>query len=481
MTVIFLKRASGVLMHISSLWGQFSEGSLGASAKEWIDFLSDCGFTYWQTLPFCITDDYNSPYKSFSAFSLNPYFIDLPLLYQEGLLLKEELDSAKQNTPYLCEFERLKNERLSLLKKAYKRFKDWKKVEDFIINHPHTDNFCLFMTLKEANNGVHWNLWQTDKYDEEQLKFWQFIEYKVYAQWMDIKAYANKKNIRIIGDIPIYVSDDSSDVWSNPENFLLDKKGKPQRVAGVPPDYFSKDGQLWGNPLYNWKKMKADGFSWWKDRLNFMCELFDGVRIDHFRGLEAYFSIPAKDDTAKNGKWVKGPGMAFIKAIKPVIKDKLIIAEDLGDITPEVRELVEKSGFPGMSVLQFGFLGDENSPHLPHNYKNNLVCYTGTHDNNTLLGYMWENDDNTRQKILDYFGFEGHWNNSYNTILKTMFQSSAGLVILPVQDLLLYGSDTRLNKPGNAFDNWAFRITKEQIETVETEKFKHWNRLYARI
>lgn len=476
-----MKRASGVLMHISSLWGEYSEGSLGLSAKEWIDFLADCGFTYWQTLPFCITDDYNSPYKSFSAFSLNPYFIDLPLLFEEGLLSKEELASAKQNTPYLCEFERLKKERLPLLKKACLRFNDWNKVDAFLDAHPHTNDFCLFMALKEAHNNKHWTAWQTDKYDEEQLKLWQFIQYTVYKQWMDIKAYANKKSIRIIGDIPIYVSDDSSDVWSNPENFLLDKKGKPQRVAGVPPDYFSADGQLWGNPLYNWKKMKNDGFTWWKDRMNFMCELFDGVRIDHFRGLEAYFSIPAKDDTAKNGKWVKGPGLAFINAIKPVIKDKLIIAEDLGDITPEVHALVEKSGFPGMSVLQFGFLGDENSPHLPHNYKNNLVCYTGTHDNNTLLGYMWENDEHTRQKILDYFDFSGHWNECYNVILRTLFQSSAGLVILPVQDLLLYGSDTRLNKPGNALDNWAFRITKEQMETVERNKFKQWNRLYARV
>ncbi len=476
-----MKRGSGVLMHISSLWGQYSEGSLGDCAKEWIDFLADAGFSYWQTLPFCITDDYNSPYKSFSAFSLNPYFIDLPLLYKEGLLSEEELECSKQETPYLCEFERLKKERLLTLEKACKRFKNWDKVKQFISAHPHTNDFCTFMALKEANSGLHWTEWTTKNYDDDRLKFWQIIQYLVYVQWLDIKAYANEKNIKIIGDIPIYVSDDSSDVWSEPDNFLLDKKGKPQRVAGVPPDYFSKDGQLWGNPLYNWKKMQANGFKWWKDRLEFMCELFDGVRIDHFRGLEAYFSIPANEKTAKNGKWVKGPGMAFINAIKPVIKDKLIIAEDLGDITPEVRILVEKSGFPGMNVLQFGFLGDENSPHLPHNYINNSVCYTGTHDNNTLLGFMWESDDFTKTKILDYFDYQGDWNTSYNAILKGMFYSSAGLVILPVQDLLLYGSDTRLNKPGNALDNWAFRITKEQIETIDKEKFYHWNKLYSRI
>lgn len=476
-----MKRGSGVLMHISSLWGEYGIGSFGKSAKEWIDVISKMGFTYWQTLPFCITDDYNSPYKSFSAFSINPFFIDLDLLFEDELLLKEELISAKENSPYLCEFDRLKKERLPLLKKAALRFKDWDKVDAFLKTHPHTNNFCRFMALKEVNENKHWTDWETDDFNDSTLKAWQFIEYTSFTQWLTIKAYANKKGVQIIGDVPIYVSDDSADVWSKKDNFLLDENGKPQSIAGVPPDYFSKDGQLWGNPLYNWPKMKKDGFSWWKDRIAFMCELFDGVRIDHFRGLEAYFSIPANEKTAKNGKWIKGPGMAFINAIKPIVKDKLIIAEDLGDITPEVHALVEKSRFPGMSVLQFGFLGDDNSPHLPHNYKNNLVAYTGTHDNNTLLGYMWESDEQTKKKILDYFGYNGDWNSCYDTILRTMFQSSSGLVILPLQDLLLYGSDTRLNKPGNACDNWAFRITSKQINLIDKEKFLKWNKLYARI
>ncbi len=475
-----LKRGSGVLMHVSSLWGAYGIGSFGKSAKEWIDTISSMGFSYWQVLPFCLPDDYNSPYKSFSAFSINPYFIDLDLLFDQGLLLKEELNLALEESPYLCEFERLKKERLPLLKKASERFTDWDKVKEFLKENPHTEKFCLFMALKEANQNKHWTDWETDSFNESTLKAWQFIEYVAFTQWLNIKAYANKKGVGIIGDIPIYVSDDSCDVWSEKGNFLLDKKGKPQSVAGVPPDYFCEDGQLWGNPLYNWPKMKKDGFSWWKDRMAFMCKLFDGVRIDHFRGLESYFAIPANEKTAKNGKWVKGPGMAFINAIKTVTKDKLIIAEDLGDITPEVHALVEKSKFPGMSVLQFGFLGDDNSPHLPHNYKNNLVSYTGTHDNNTLLGYMWENDEQTKEKILDYFGYNGDWNSCYDAILRTMFQSGAGLVILPVQDLLLYGSDTRLNKPGNACDNWAFRITKEQIDTINKEKFFKWNKQYAR-
>ncbi len=469
-------------MHVSSLWGDYSIGSLGKSAKEWIDIMKEAGFSYWQVLPFCLTDEYNSPYKSFSAFSLNPYFIDLELLYKDELITKEELESAKQESPYLCEFDRLRKERFPLLKKASVRFKNWDKADAFIKVHPHTGAFCRFMALKSANGSKEWNLWTEASYDEGEYRAWQFTQYIFYTQWMDIKAYANKNGIKIIGDIPIYVASDSSDVWSEPEQFLLDKKGRPRSVAGVPPDYFSADGQLWGNPLYNWREMRKSNFLWWRQRMEFMTELFDGVRIDHFRGLESFFSIPASETTAKNGKWVKGPGMAFINAIKPICKDKLIIAEDLGDITPEVHALVEKSTFPGMGVLQFAFLGDENSPHLPHNYKNNLVAYTGTHDNNTLLGYVWELDEITRRRLLDYAGFSGeNWNECYDQLLKMMLRSHAGLVILPVQDVLLYGSDTRLNKPGCAENNWAYRLKREQIDSVDKNKFLNWNRLFGRI
>ncbi len=469
-------------MHVSSLWGDYSIGSLGKSAREWIDIIKEAGFSYWQVLPFCLTDEYNSPYKSFSAFSLNPYFIDLELLYEKKLIAKDELEGAKQGFPYLCEFDRLKEERFPLLKRASMRFEDWDKADAFIKNHPHTDAFCKFMALKAANKNKEWNLWTEDSYDESEYKAWQFTQYIFYTQWIEIKAYANKNGIKIIGDIPIYVAADSSDVWSEPRQFLLDKKGRPRSVAGVPPDYFSSDGQLWGNPLYNWREMKKDGFLWWRQRMEFMTELFDGVRIDHFRGLESFFSIPAGETTAKNGKWVKGPGMAFINAIKSICKDKLIIAEDLGDITPEVHALVEKSTFPGMGVLQFAFLGDENSPHLPHNYKNNLVAYTGTHDNNTLLGYVWELDENTRRRLLDYAGFSGeNWNECYDHLLKMMLRSHAGLVVFPIQDVLLYGSDTRLNKPGCAENNWAYRLKREQIDSVDKNKFLCWNKLFGRI
>lgn len=477
-----MKRSSGVLMHISSLWGEYSVGSMGKCAKEWIDIINEAGFTYWQVLPFCLPDEYNSPYKSFSAFSLNPYFIDLELLCEDNLILKDELENAKQKTPYLCEFDRLKEERFSLLKKASARFKDWDKVNVFLEKHPRTDDFCKFMALKKSNNNEIWNNWTVNIPYEEEYKAWQFTQYIFYTQWLNIKEYANKKGIKIIGDVPIYVASDSSDVWGNQKQFLLDKKGFPRSVAGVPPDYFSQDGQLWGNPLYNWKEMKKDNYLWWHQRMEFMSELFDGVRIDHFRGFESFFSIPANETTAKNGKWIKGPGMSLINSIKPICKDKLIIAEDLGDITPEVHALVEKSTFPGMGVLQFAFLGDENSPHIPHNYKNNLVAYTGTHDNNTLLGYVWELEEKTRKKLLDYCNFSGDdWNSSYDSILKTMLRSHAGLVIFPVQDILLYGSDTRLNKPGCAENNWAYRLKKEQIDSVNKDKFLYWNKLFGRI
>ncbi len=476
-----MKRASGVLMHVSSLWGDYSEGSFGKEAMKWIDFLSECGFSYWQTLPFCLTDDYNSPYQSYSAFSVNPFFIDLPSLKDMGLLTDAELSSAKQNTPYSCEFDRLKKERFDLLSKAAQRFTDKAAIAEFMENHKQSEQFCRYMSLKEVNEKKAWYEWCNDIPDESIFGTWEFIIYIFFKQWHEIKTYANKKGIHIIGDIPIYVALDSSDVWANPSQFQLDKDNKPTGVAGVPPDYFCADGQLWGNPLYDWDKMKNDGYSWWKERMNFMTELFDGVRIDHFRGLESYYFVPAGETTARNGEWKKGPGMDLINALKETYKDKLIISEDLGDITDEVRTLVEESGFPGMRVLQFGFLGDGTSPHLPHNYENNCVAYTGTHDNNTLLGYVWEISEHDRRRLMDYCGYDGSdWNNCYNSILRTMFASHAGLLILPIQDLLLYGSDTRLNTPGKCDGNWSFRITEEQLKGIDKDKFIKWNTLYGR-
>lgn len=477
-----MKRASGVLMHVSTLWGDYSEGAFGSEAKEWIDFLADCGFSYWQTLPFCLPDGFNSPYQSYSAFSVNPFFIDLPTLRKEGLITDDELKSAVQTTPYCCEFERLQNERIELLSKASRRFGDRDSLDKFLLDHTHTAEFCKFMAYKKANHDLPWNEWDDSiGPDNDTLYTWQFICYEFCKQWKNIKDYAASRGISIIGDIPIYVSFDSADVWANPAQFLLDENGKPSSVAGVPPDYFSEDGQLWGNPLYDWSKMEFDGFSWWKQRIQFMCELFDGIRIDHFRGLESYYSIPASEKNAKNGTWKKGPGMKLINVLKEASNGHFLIAEDLGDITPDVIKLVEDSGFPGMRVFQFGFLGDASSPHLPHNYINNCIAYTGTHDNNTLLGYVWELDGNTRNRMLSYCGYyDKNWDNCYDSLIRTMFASHAGLLILPIQDLLLYGSDTRLNVPGRSSGNWSYRLTKDQLSKIDRTKFREWNKMYGR-
>ena len=477
----FLKRSSGVLMPIFSLPGKYSCGSFGQEAKEFAELLAKGGFSYWQVLPFCMTDEYNSPYKSYSAFGGNPRFIDLDILAKKGLLTAEELASAREKTPYSCEHDRLEKERLPLLFKAASRVKNREPIEKFIYNNEYLAQVCRFMAIRENNGDKPWFKWENEEYNAETLFAWQFIQYEFFTQWEKVKAHANTRGVKIIGDIPIYVAYDSCDVWANREMFQTDKDGKPSCVAGVPPDYFAKDGQLWGNPLYDWDKMKVDGYAWWKARMSHMLSIFDGVRIDHFRGLEAYWSIPADAETAKAGKWVKGPGEDFVAAMKEISGDGLIIAEDLGDITPEVIELRDGAGYPGMRVLQFGFLGDNDSPHLPHNYINNCIAYTGTHDNNTLLGWMWDLDADMKARALDYFGYSGEWDKSYPALIRAMLASAAGIVILPIQDLLFYGSDTRVNKPGVPDGNWAYRVTRDQLFSIDWAKYKHQNELYARI
>ena len=477
-----MKRQSGILMHISSLYGDYSIGNFGKNAKEFVDFLVDNGFSVWQVLPFTVTDEYNSPYKSFSAFGGNPYFIDPEKLFEDGLISADDLKNCKQETPYSCEFERLGKERMNLLKKAYKNSKNKGEVGEFIASHPRIEAFCRFMTLREQNSHKPWQEWESEEItDSDLLGTWQFIQYEFFTQWAEIKKYANSKGVSIIGDIPIYVSDDSCDVWENKHLFDVDEKGYPSMVAGVPPDYFAKDGQLWGNPLYNWDEMKKDGFGWWKERIDHSLEMFDGIRIDHFRAIEAYWAVDATEETARNGKWIKGPGMDFINAIKEGHDDKLIIAEDLGDITDEVRALVEESGFPGMRVFQFGFLDDGNSIHMPHNYIKNSVAYSGTHDNNTIFGFLWESDEATRRRALDYCGFSGgDWGNASPLFLRAIFASVSDLAIIPVQDFLMYGSDTRINTPGVAKGNWSYRVTKEQLMNANRDFFRSLNRIYKR-
>ena len=486
-------RASGVLMHITSLPGSDSIGSFGKEARDFIDFLADCGFTWWQVLPFCMADECNSPYKSYSAFGGNPYLVDLRTLAAEGYLTADELESAREDTPYACEFERLAATRLDILRLAASRAseEDRTEIAKFAAENPYLEQFCEFMARRAAGGDTPWYEWTSDALDEAEHFTWQFIQFHFMKQWAAVRAYANGKGIRILGDIPIYVAYDSCDVWANRDQFQLDEDGRPTAVAGCPPDYFAEDGQLWGNPLYDWEKMRTDGFAWWSARMTHMLTLFDGVRIDHFRGLESYWSIPADAETAREGHWEPGPREPFLEMLYRVVDAceartgtrPLIVAEDLGESTPALEKFVKDSGFPGMRVLQFAFDGDPKNVHLPHNFVHNTVAYTGTHDNNTLLGFIWEADETTRRRTLDYCGFTAaHWDcpESYESVIRTLMRSTADLCILPIQDVLGYGADCRMNIPGQPEGNWRYRVTAEQINSIDREKYRKMNELYGR-
>ena len=479
-----MERKSGVLLHISSLWGDYGCGAFGKEGREFVDFLADSGFSYWQVLPFCLPDLFSSPYSSYSAFSVNPNFIDLKELANVGLLTLDELESAKQENQYVCEFDRLRAERVALLSKAARRFVGGRDIDDFFKAHPHTENFCLYMARRAKNGDLPFWLWSSDDTDIDVLNTWKFICYTFVRQWAELKKYANERGILIIGDIPIYVAQDSSDVWSEPEQFMLDERRRPTRVAGVPPDYFSVDGQLWGNPLYDWDKMKADGYKWWRDRISFMCEFFDVIRIDHFRGLESFYTCPPDAANARRGKWMKGPGLEFVKVLKETCGEKTLIAEDLGVMTEAVKSLVRRSGLPGMRVMQFGLGADADNMHLPHNYERNIVAYTGTHDNNTLLGHIWSLDADQRRRGLAYCGFEGeNWDSreSYGAVLRTLMESVADTVIFPLQDLLFYGADTRMNVPGVSEGNWHWRVTRDALNSIDRKKWREMNEIYGRV
>lgn len=472
-------RSRGILMHISSLPGEYGCGSFGESAISFIDLLADCGYTYWQTLPFGVPDRSGSPYKSYSAFAGNPLFIDLQTLYREGLITDRERQQEAyrcRDMSYRCNFTELTPERYALLKRASTRVSTERaaEIEAFIHAHQSLSEFCEFMAKMHPTVEI----CNRKEYDSE-LFFWKFTQHAFFSQWKGIREYANLHGIKIIGDIPIYVDLDSSDVYYHPELFQLDRERRPEAVAGVPPDYFSPDGQMWGNPLYDWERMAKDGYAWWCDRVQFQLEIFDGLRIDHFRGLSAYFAIPADAPNAKSGRWVKGPGMDLIVRLREVAKDALIIAEDLGDIDEDAAALVRESGFPGMRVFQFAFLNGEN-PHMPHNYVENCIAYSGTHDNTTLLAYIYEMDDETRARMLDYIGYHGHPLQCGDAILRTISRSPAKLVIFPIQDILGYGVDTRMNIPGVPEGNWGFRVTAEQLATIDRAYRKYLGILYGR-
>ena len=476
-----MSRKSGVLMPVSSLYGEYSIGTFGKAAQEFVDFLKACKFGYWQVLPFNIPDNYNSPYQSISAFAGNHYYIDPLKLYEDGLVTKTELKTQLQNSPYSVEYKKLRQYRLDFLILAFKRLANYTAIESFLNSNLHLKQFCKFMALKKANNNQAWRTFDESKYDINEYFFWGFLQKRFLDDWIELKRYANQNGIKIIGDMPIYVSYESADVWGNSNLFWLDETQLPKYIAGVPPDYFCEDGQLWGNPLYDWDEMKKTDFLWWIDRIKWMTLLFDGIRIDHFRGFSSFYAIPYGAPNAKNGKWIKGPGKALINAINRNLSNTLIIAEDLGNISDDVKELITYSGYKGMRVMQFGFLEENDNLHLPHNYDSNIVAYTGTHDNNTLLAYLYELDETKKAKLFSYCNFDGiNPDEALDSVIKTLFASHADTIILPIQDLLGFGKDTRMNTPGTTDGNWSFRITKDQLEKIDTNKLAQWNSIYKR-
>ncbi len=487
-------------MHITSLPGKYGIGGFGKSSTEFIDLLKDTGFSIWQVLPFHPVDEVNSPYKSESAFAGNLLFIDPETIYNDGLITKDELDACIYNgSPYTADYEFAAETKLTLLKKCFSRFSDNDAIKKFTDENFWAEDYALFKTIKEINNNTPWWEWPEEERNysickknqskySEQMKFHIFCQYLFFRQWKEIKLYANINNIRILGDMPVYVSMDSADVWSNTRQFRIDEKTfVPDEVAGVPPDYFSEDGQLWGNPLYDWNAMESDGFSWWKKRLEFELKLYDTVRIDHFRGLASYWAVPFGAETAKEGEWKQGPGMKLFNAVKDIYKEGEIIAEDLGAFGDDVVKLLEDTGFPGIRVIQFAFGSDSSNEHLPHNYKNNTVVYPGTHDNNTLLGWLYELSENERNYALDYCGFSNeNWGEggyrapACRKIIETVWRSNADTAIIAFQDMCGFGSDARMNIPGVPELNWRVRTTKETLNNIDKEYFRKINGIFGR-
>lgn len=492
----WLTRSAGVLLPVSSLPSKYGIGTFGKAAYRWVDFLAEARQKYWQVLPLGPTSYGDSPYQSFSAFAGNPYFVDLSTLCRQGLLEKEECKAAFWGeSKTRVDYNAVHQEREKLLRKAFERFTDEGALTRFRKKHKSwVEDYALYMAVKAKMDQRPWNEWDEDirmRYPEA-LKKWRaackedvdyhiFVQYLFYDQWGKLKKYANKKGVQIIGDAPIYVAMDSADVWAAPQLFQLDENNVPTEVAGCPPDAFSADGQLWGNPLYRWDVMAKDGFQWWLRRLKANLTLVDVLRIDHFRGLESYYAIPYGDETARNGRWRKGPGKAFVDAINKEFGGAAIIAEDLGYLTPAVRRLLKQSGYPGMKVLEFAFDSREESDYMPHNYgSTNCVVYTGTHDNETVRGWFSTADPADVAVALEYMGLkddkEGNW-----AFIRTALASTADLAIVPMQDYLDLGSEARFNTPSTlGGNNWCWRMTKGQMKKKLARRMARMTELYGR-
>lgn len=473
------KRGCGVLLHPTSLPGAGGIGTLGDDARRFVDWLSRSGVTYWQVLPLTPPAYGNSPYSSYSAFAGNPLLIDLEQIYREGDLSREACGGFyPEESVAFADVEVTKG---ALLRQAAVAFLadtvSGRKGEfwHFCDTTPWLHDYALFMALKRKYKGKPWSKWPRDislltkdmfeKASVElgaEIGVQKYIQWQFSRQWKSLKEYSGAHGISLIGDIPIFVAYDSVDVWRNRELFLLDEQGRPFEVAGVPPDYFSKNGQLWGNPLYDWSKHDMQGYSWWIDRFRAMFSCFDAIRIDHFRGFEAAWQVPAGEKTAKNGRWVSGPGERLFDAVLGVLGELPIIAEDLGVITPEVESLRDRYGFPGMKILEFAFGSGANNPYLPHNHRINSIVYTGTHDNDTLVGWQQSLPEHHMEDVLQYLGITSECEIT-DRLIRTLYMSVANTVILPFQDLLQLDSSGRMNVPGVATGNWGWRFRWEDV------------------
>ncbi|EOS42169.1 4-alpha-glucanotransferase [Lachnospiraceae bacterium A2] len=500
-----MERTAGILLPVTSLPSKYGIGCFSKSAYDFVDWLKAAGQSYWQILPLGPTSYGDSPYQSFSTFAGNPYFISLEALIEEGVLTEKECDGTDFGSrPNDIHYEKLYKNRYPLLRKAYERSKisenpDYLRfIEE---NNWWLSDYALFMAVKDRFEGVPWNQWAEDirlrwgnamdYYREElyfEIEFQQYMQFKFYEQWNALKAYANENGIRLIGDIPIYVAMDSADTWAHPELFQLDETLTPSAVAGCPPDGFSADGQLWGNPLYRWDYHRNTGYEWWISRLSYCFRLYDVVRIDHFRGFDEYYSIPYGAESAKEGHWEKGPGIDLFRHVEQSLGWHEVIAEDLGYVTDSVRQLVFESGFPGMKVLEFAFdsrdTGSAND-YLPHNYIENCVAYTGTHDNETITGWFQSITKKERQMARDYLCDQTTPDRLlHQSFISLIMRSSAKSCIIPIQDYMGYDNTCRINKPSTVGINWRWRLTEDELSEELKEKIhamamrygrKNWN------
>ncbi|MVX63157.1 4-alpha-glucanotransferase [Clostridium chromiireducens] len=493
-----MERGSGIIMHIASLPGKYGIGTFGRSAFEFADFLKKSGQKYWQILPLGQTSYGDSPYQSFSAFAGNPYFIDFNLLEEEKLLKKEDYNEINYgDNPEWINYELLFKEKMKVLRLAYENFKrlknndfgEFEESEAFWL-----DDYSMFMAIKAKFDLKSFQTWDgniklredecLNKYKVElldEIKYWKFLQYEFFKQWNSLKKYVNGLGIRFIGDIPIYVSEDSADLWSNPKVFLVeDKTLKPYKIAGCPPDAFSATGQLWGNPIYNWDYLEKTGYEWWISRIKQSLKLYDIIRIDHFRGFESYWSIPYGEKTAENGKWVKGPEMKLFDAIKRELGDVNIIAEDLGILTEETVKFRKSTGYPGMKVLQFAFSGGSQNFYLPHNYEKNCVAYTGTHDNDTIRGWVEKTGEKYEvENAIEYLKLTEE--EGYNWgFIRGIWSSVANTSIGLMQDFLNLGNEARTNLPSTIGNNWCWRAKDDVFTDELANKIYRLTRIYGR-